>query len=348
MYIVPVERTGCGANTGLPRFVRRDRIRLLCSGLLGGGQRYGSSCAGRLTGPPGSNTVSAFVAPAPSPVRLRPRHIGIAVLAFALSACHLVPDDVSDPARGAGVATALHVRSLALDLAADHGASQPAGCRTQAFDHGPVAVETTLTWTRKAPGVPPQRIVESRRFERDAAGDASAFRSVAFSLQDGRRTTRSAEERWVDGRGYSALDGRFADAARLPELGRRVDAAAFEAVDALLSVVKRGEGGDLAPADGDGFCRAQQVAGLEPIHAAFVEWSAGGRRGWLEWRDLPADMHLILTFEERVRPFDGDVAAPDTLWEVDPDRSWSRAQAFLEEGRRAGWLRPPRVTSDAP
>lgn len=264
------------------------------------------------------------------------------------ASCHLVPDDVSDPARGAGVATALHVRSVTLGIAADHGATQPAGCRTRAFDRGPVAVDTTIVWTRKAPGVPPQTVRESRRFERDAAGDARASRSVTFALQDGRRTTRSAEERWVEGRAYSALDGRFVDAARLPEVARRVDRAAFDAVDGLLSVVKRGVDGDLVPADGDGFCRSDEVTGLDPVNAALVTWFAGGRSGWLEWRDVSADMHMIVTFTERVRPFDGDVSPPDTLWEIDPDRSWARAQAFLDEGRAAGWLRPPRVVSDAP
>lgn len=253
-----------------------------------------------------------------------------------------MPDEVADPARGAGVRVALQVHQSAVDHVIERSREQPSSCRAP-LPIGPVTVDTTLRWVRKGPGVPATVVRETLQFRRDDAGNTALAQTLTFALPDGRETQRFIERRAVDGLTYAALDGRFAEASRLPEVPAEIRSGAQGAVDALLSNVRHGEGGSLEPAAGLGLCRAPAGPAPDAVSAGFARWGIRGRSGWLQWLDGAARMSLTVTFDERVRSRAEPVLAPDTVWPIDPDRSWSQAARFVEQGRADGWLAPPRV-----
>lgn len=281
-------------------------------------------------------------------VRILIRRLTVAAcLAAAVGGCALIPDDVADPARGAGVSAALTAQGSARAVADRIDARVPATCRVADLEAGPVTVEADVTWTLKRPGLRTERIAERHLWRRDAEGDVASAQTVETLLPDGRATHRSREDRVVAGAAFAAIDGRFARADRIPELPARALDAAFEGVDSLLALIAVDDHGRIVPAgDGrPGLCavpseRRPQAfeQELEAWTDAAVHVSPRARRGWLRWEDS-GGATLTVTFSERQRATAPDVEVPERLWPVEADRAYHRAETFAQRGVRDGWLR---------
>lgn len=258
----------------------------------------------------------------------------ILACAVGLLGCRRLPGEDRTVEQGAATASALSVLSTAAEVADQLAARPPTACRPlrgESVDQ----VDTTLVFVRKSPEEH-ETIVERMTWMRDAAGNVSALRELEFQLPDGRMTSRTFETRIIDGVPYRAVDGRFADASRVPDVFEETEADAHRLVDDLLSLVRIEDGELVGAGFGDGICPGPVTPRLGTPDEANVDWTTSGRGGWLVFRDGPAETRV--TFREVWGSAQGTVVAPDELWDVDADRTYIELRRFLEDGIEAGWL----------
>lgn len=257
-------------------------------------------------------------------------------------ATDVVPDAEADHARGRATRAALHTGSIAATLAADLAARPRSTCRVDLPD-GPVTVETRVTIALKGEVGQTRRYDQWRTWRRDEAGHVASSTRLVVPLPDGRRSDRTSELRRIGDERWSALDGRFAEAGRVPSFDERLADEARVLVDDVLSRVAR-DGDGLRAAHGDGLCQPRRA--LEPIDAEVtgtIAVDALHRGGTLEWVDADG-AELRVVFDERIRAGAEPVAPPDEVWPVDADRGFAQTTALVEAGLAAGWLQAP----DAP
>lgn len=249
----------------------------------------------------------------------------------------VVPDPDADHARGNGTRLALEVGASSVTMATGLASRPLPTCRIET-PSGPVTVDTRVTIALKGAVGESRRYDHERQWRRDASGGVSSSTRLVVPLPDGRRSERTAELVRIGDERWSAVDGRFADAARVPAFDRTIEHEARLLVDDVLSRVARGAEG-LQTARGDGLCPALRAH--EPLDALLtgrVAIDAASRTGALRWtHDDGAEIHVV--FDERVTPGADPVSAPSEVWPVDADRSWASTTAFVEAAHAAGWLR---------
>lgn len=250
--------------------------------------------------------------------------------------CTEFEDDVVRWHRGRAERLALGTLERAGVLATRASTVPSSRCRNR-LPAGPVEVETTLRYQVKTGGFAGEERVEVQRWARDAEGAMQVEHRLEQRLPDGRPVVRTRETRVIGTRAWRALDGRFADVSRSATVADETASQWHAPVDSVLGLLTVRRGALVVAPSGQGFCPMADGVRMPDPAAGRVERSVHGRRGWVRWQTWGGPA-LIVTWDERVRPFEGSVVPPDEVWPIDADRSYAEVERALSTWEAAGWI----------
>lgn len=264
------------------------------------------------------------------------------VLCAALAGgCGLLPDPQRNATYGQAASAALDVSSSAAALARGIADRVSPLCRSGELPQGAVTVTTTVNYARKFGVLSAERLIETRVWRRDAAGAIASSTELRFTLPDGRPAHRTTETRFVEGRYYRAIDGRFADATRIRDIDEQLSDDARELADSVLTLARARRVGLATATAQSSICPSPRAPELPAMDGGALVSSPAGRRGWMRWTDDDGVL-VIVSFDERIEAGAEPVELPSELVEVEQDDTWRRVDAFVQRGLREGWLAPAR------